>query len=172
MGGGVNPLSKIVFILKKRCRIFWNVKICFSEGFRFILELTPKVVRFRTFWIYMHIRIRKHACFNRCPLKPFLLHGSGGGVIILRSCPQIKYIFIDASPNVCCFSSCKHTCSFRAELQKCHSNYTPPPPPHFFFFPSKTTFSSRENRKKVPPNFPPPPLLHIFFLQIIRSIDQ
>ena len=101
-GGGVKTMSatKIgVFFRRKRCRRFWNVKICF-DGFPHVLFWNIFFVirtfhtRFRLYWYaYKKVIIRK-TFFSVSARNPFVIFVGVGGVGVVRSlqtCPPFFF---------------------------------------------------------------------------------
>ena len=67
--------------------MFWNVrKNVYMEGFKVILSFFLKIVRFRTFRIYVYVYGFSFTSFFRCPQKQgFFRTGGGGGRVVKKT---------------------------------------------------------------------------------------
>ena len=97
-GGGATPSQQLKLVLfsymRKRCRVFYNAKICIRKNFKlfnFFLSKSYVLDHFESF--NMHIeKIRKNAFFLRCPHKAGYCCKERG-VRILRTCLQLIGVF-------------------------------------------------------------------------------
>ena len=96
-GGGVNPKSAtkiVLFRKKKKCRMFWNGKICI------LMKKLAKYVHFDLFYVLdysgsfdMHIKYEKKTILFQTSAKNRVLSYKGGGLRTLRTGPQRIPVF-------------------------------------------------------------------------------